>query len=98
MKIETSKIIDARINAGTRDMIFNHMKHELFYKIADTIQFPSGQYLLTLQMFDAPFGEFGRRISICAEIKKDATIRDDVIRLPSLDFCCDDGERRADNG
>ena len=84
MKIETSEIIDMRMDAETRERIFVHMKRDLFLKIADEIPFPSGKYEITLQTFDAPFDGFGRRISICAEIKKDATIRDDVIRLPSL--------------
>jgi len=90
MKIETSEIIDMRMDAELRERIFDHMKHELFHKIADEIPFPSGKYVLTLNTFDAPFDGFGRRISIRAEIEKDAIIRDDVIRLPSLNVGMED--------
>lgn len=86
MKLEISEIIDMRMDAEMRERIFDHMKRELFLKIADEIPFPSGKYALTLQTFDAPFDGFGRRVFICAEVKKESTTRDDVIRLLNLGF------------
>lgn len=84
MKIETSEIIDMRMDVEMRERLFDLMKRDLFRKLADEIPFPSGRYELIMRTYDAPFDGFGRRVFIIAELKRDDTTRADVFRLPSF--------------